>query len=188
MPLNNNTFFSFLLIYPCAKIVFSGIFTLVKFWVGINELNESRSTCFGFSLSLLRVCLTCLHPCRWAILVVSIVLFAHNLMHWVTHDKSHTFYSQINDQHQQQQGFKHIRPIRLFHLLFRGSRIEISPNLLRLVFRGVLHRHHLLDNSNQDKRIKLQQMRINHVNPILHQRFYFTYVLDRFYPFNYVIW
>ena len=130
--------------------------------------------------------------CWWFVLEVTIVLFAHSLMHWVMGAWQIALFVLSNqsshDLNWTQQGCGHIRPIRLFDLLFRGGRQKISPDLLRLVFLGVLHRHHLLDNSNQDKRIKLQQMRINHVNPILHQRFYFTYVLDRFYPFNYVIW
>ena len=90
VPRNNNTASFFLLIYPCAYSL-SWILEL-----GIHEVNESRSTCFEFSSSLLRMCLTCLHTCWWFILEVARVLFSHILMLWVTRDKLHTLYSQIN--------------------------------------------------------------------------------------------
>ena len=90
VPRNNNTASLFLLIYPCAYSL-SWILEL-----GIHEVNESRSTCFEFSSSLLRMCLTCLHPCWWFILEVTIVLFAHTLMQWVTCDRLLTLYLQIN--------------------------------------------------------------------------------------------
>ena len=46
----------------------------------------------------------------------------------------------------------------------------IPPDLLRLVFFGVLHCHHLLDNSHQDQRVKLQETRAHYIDAILHQK------------------
>ena len=57
-----------------------------------------------------------------------------------------------------------------FGVALREFRFEIPPDLLRLVFLDVLHCYHLLDNSHQDERVKLQEMRANHVNAIFTSR------------------
>ena len=89
----------FPLIYSYVKTILSVVSTLVKFWVGIHELSESRSPCFEFSSSLLqmslhtRIRLTFWHPCHsikimwWFIWEVTIVVFVHTLMHSVTREK-----------------------------------------------------------------------------------------------------
>ena len=110
------------------------------------------------------------------------VSYAWQIAHFVLSNQS------LHDLNWRQEWCKQIRPIHMFDLLFKGGCTEFPPDLLRLVFLGVLHGHHLLDNSNQDKRIKLQQMRINHLNVILHQRFYFNWCFGPAMPFNYLIW
>ena len=131
------------------------------------------------------MCLTCLHPCWWFILEVTIILSAHTLMHWVTCDKLHSFYSQNNHYMIWIGGRNDVntfaQSVYLISSLGKLSHTELLPDLLRLVFLGVA-RSHLLDNSNQDKRIKLQQMKLNRINAILHQYIYFHWCLGLILP------
>ena len=67
--------------------------------------------------------------------------------------------------------------VSLFDAAFRGGFL-ISPDLLRLVFPDVLHCYHLIDNSYQDQRVKLQEMRVNHVNEIFASKY--KLIIDMF--------